>query len=255
MKQNTVILNAVKNLTPSVRDASASLSMTKSNGFSLVELAIVLVIIGLIVGGILTGQDLIRASELNSVIAEKNKFQTAINTFKIKYNGLPGDMNNAVSYWSTSANGDGDGAIETNNESYRAWQQLSLSGLISGAYTGTHTTGGSILDTNTPASALKPGGWAVFSDTAGWSDSPLAAAGINKLHLGVTRTTGIPIDDILTPQEANSIDSKIDDGLPTRGKMFGTWIGVADCISAATAAGVYNLSVTTATCGITFIIN
>ena len=57
----------------------------KNQGFSLVELAIVLVIIGLITGGILTGQELIRASELNSVASDYNKVKTAINTFQLKY--------------------------------------------------------------------------------------------------------------------------------------------------------------------------
>ena len=59
-------------------------------GFTLVELSIVLVIIGLIVGGILTGKDLIRAAELRSVQSDKEKIVTAINTFELKYNCLPG---------------------------------------------------------------------------------------------------------------------------------------------------------------------
>lgn len=64
----------------------------RKQGFTLVEISIVLVIIGLIVGGILTGRDLIRASQLRGLISEVEQFQTAANTFRIKYNQLPGDM-------------------------------------------------------------------------------------------------------------------------------------------------------------------
>jgi prepilin-type N-terminal cleavage/methylation domain-containing protein len=67
--------------------------------FTLIELSIVLVIIGLIVGGILTGRDLIRSAELQTIITDKNKYTTAVNTFRTKYNELPGDMTDATTYW------------------------------------------------------------------------------------------------------------------------------------------------------------
>ncbi|MGB1540395.1 MAG: prepilin-type N-terminal cleavage/methylation domain-containing protein, partial [Rickettsiales bacterium] len=69
--------------------------MNSKAGFSLVELSIVLVILGLLTGGILGGQSLIRAAELRSVSKEYEKYQTAINIFKDKYFALPGDFNNA----------------------------------------------------------------------------------------------------------------------------------------------------------------
>ena len=71
-------------------------------GFTLLELSIVLVVIGLIVGGTVVGKDLIRASELNSIITQQNKIQIALNTFKLKYNVIPGDMRNATDYWGTA---------------------------------------------------------------------------------------------------------------------------------------------------------
>ena len=75
------------------------------NGFTLLELSIVMVIIGLIIGGITVGQDLIRSAELNSVVTDINKYKTAINTFNLKYNAMPGDMSNATSYWGDQATG------------------------------------------------------------------------------------------------------------------------------------------------------
>lgn len=61
-----------------------------NGGFSLVELSIVLVILGLLTGGILGGQSLIKAAELRAVTTELDAFQTATNTFRQKYFALPG---------------------------------------------------------------------------------------------------------------------------------------------------------------------
>src|ERR1700757_2208888 len=68
-------------------------------GFTLVELSIVLVIIGLLVGGVLTGQSLIRAAELRSVTEQFQRYQAATMTFRDKYFAIPGDMPNASKYW------------------------------------------------------------------------------------------------------------------------------------------------------------
>ena len=65
--------------------------------FTLVELSIVIVIIGLLIGGILGGQSLIHASELKSVISDFQKYQSAITQFRTQYNAWPGDMPNATS--------------------------------------------------------------------------------------------------------------------------------------------------------------
>jgi prepilin-type N-terminal cleavage/methylation domain-containing protein len=77
----------------------------EANGFTLVEIAIVLVVIGLLVGAILVGRDLIHAAELRSVLSDVEKFKTAANTFRLKYNCLPGDCTNATDYWGTDPGG------------------------------------------------------------------------------------------------------------------------------------------------------
>lgn len=112
-------------------------------GFTLLELSIVLVVVGLVIGGITVGQSLIRSAELNSVIRDVNKYRVAINSFKLKYNSLPGDMDNADSYWPPplcvahyvvmpeQCNGNGNGIMgDYLNEGIRSWQHLSLSELI-----------------------------------------------------------------------------------------------------------------------------
>lgn len=57
----------------------------RETGFTLVELSIVLVIIGLIIGGVMVGRDLIKTSEVRSQISQIEEFKTAVNTFKVKY--------------------------------------------------------------------------------------------------------------------------------------------------------------------------
>lgn len=255
-------------------------------GFSLVELAIVLVIIGLIVGGILTGQDLIRASELNSVVADANKYKTAINTFRIKYNGLPGDLKNAESYWGTqhataatcsstastttaTCNGDGDGRISysisyspRSAETFRLWQHLANAGLIPGSFTGSYGAGGAyaaVVGTNVPESQIKSGGFIVQgAEDGGWTVQTFFPSTVNYMTFGAAPGNGGLVNPIISNAEAYSIDAKNDDGLPGFGEIQTmTAAGLAGCASSSTASSAaYNLSITTAqACNVLFKLN
>ena len=98
----------------------------KNSAFTLIELSIVLVIIGLIIGGVLVGRDLIEFAKVRAQITQLSDIETQINTFKVKYNCLPGDCTNATdllgtgsvntySYGvcnSTVCNGTGNGIIQ-----------------------------------------------------------------------------------------------------------------------------------------------
>ena len=133
--------------------------MKRNTGFSLLELSIVLVIIGLIAGGIVAGSAMIRAAELRAVITEVNKFQTSVHTFKDKYLGIPADLKNATSFWGAAhatpatclstvgtgtetCNGNGDGRVDRGlvlsnySESFMFWQHLANAELIEGTYSG-----------------------------------------------------------------------------------------------------------------------
>ena len=158
---------------------------TATRGFSLVELSIVLVILGLLTGGILAGQSLIRAAELRSVTADLARYQTASMTFRDKYLAYPGDMPNATRFWGVRAgtgsdvtchqtiatttgtcNGDGNGRSEgisgdvTLGERFLFWQHLAYAGLIEGSYTGASASAASevrVAGTNMPPAKMSNG--------------------------------------------------------------------------------------------------
>jgi prepilin-type N-terminal cleavage/methylation domain-containing protein len=214
--------------------------------FSLIELSIVLVILGLLTGGILTGQNLIRAAELRSVITEFKTYQTSVMTFRDKYFAIPGDMRNATDFWEAmtncgaaspsgtdteTCNGDGDGTIENagspeeTGESFGFWQQLANAGLVEGSYTGIAGAGNvmtAVPATNTPRSKMSNGTWLPRYLEPAWSGNTVE---FNVLHLnffvfGAARTNDWPNGGILQPEEAWNIDTKIDDGKPGRGRVI-----------------------------------
>ncbi len=151
------------------------------SGFSLVELSIVLVILGLLTGGILGGQALIRAAELRAVSTEYSRWVTATQTFRDKYFALPGDMTNATAFWGIAAgstgndatcrntvqtglatcNGDGDGQLHHSEyDPYLFWKHLTNAGLIEGSFSGTYAAAGGFSG-YTSDMPRQRGGWNV----------------------------------------------------------------------------------------------
>jgi prepilin-type N-terminal cleavage/methylation domain-containing protein len=233
--------------------------------FSLVELSIVLVILGLLIGGILSGQSLIRAAELRSVSTEYNRYVAATQTFRDKYFALPGDMTNATAFWNAAAvcpgastdvattsatcNGDGNGNINfigltnsTHNETFRFWQHLANAGLIEGSFSGVITDPAGYFaaagTANSPKSKL--GNNAVWLSTwednssGTWNGAHFHYRFGNALYFGGVTTNSWNSTGVLKPEEAWNVDTKIDDGQAGRGKLTGR-VG-ANCTSAATGA-------------------
>lgn len=219
------------------------MSTPKSHGFSLVELSIVLVILGLLTGGILSGQNLIRAAELRSVTSEYQHYQIAVRSFHNKYMALPGDMKNATSFWGTATcptavgtgtatcDGNGNGSINTApaadrfGEMYTFWQHLANAGLIEGSYTGMSGSGSSIYvhipGINSPRSRISNSGWNVeaLGNFAG-NPNLFAYNYGHNMALGAAVADFWSKGDNISPQEAWNIDSKVDDGKPGTGKVF-----------------------------------
>jgi prepilin-type N-terminal cleavage/methylation domain-containing protein len=186
-------------------------------GFSLVELSIVLVILGLLTGGILTGQSLIRASELRAVTTEYQRYIAAAHTFRDKYFAIPGDFNNATRFWGKdntncsgdtgaaatpgTCNGNGDGNITDaagaglTGERFQFWKQLALAGLIEGTYSGLAGSGGTnhgVINSNSPPSKYSSGGWTAVYVASPFVGNTSFYTGeyLNHLRFGAATTTG-----------------------------------------------------------------
>ncbi|HEU5047706.1 MAG TPA: prepilin-type N-terminal cleavage/methylation domain-containing protein [Rickettsiales bacterium] len=222
-------------------------------GFTLIELSIVLVIIGLIVGGILTGQDLIKAAQLRATIAQLEKYNTAVNTFRNKYNGLPGDLPySSASGFGLAATtgggtglGDGNGLIQDPNQTNTPveeillfWRHLSDAALIDGAFdmditVATAQAPASIVVANDfPAAKIGRG-----SNVIVGSDAGINYLGILGLINGATGGAAGTANyfGIRTPSfsgtEGRNIDRKIDDSLPLLGNVQARGYGAGDILA------------------------
>lgn len=80
---------------------------TRVSAFSLVELSIVLVIVGLMSAGVMVANSLIKSAKITSVLNEINNIKVAVSAFELEYNALPGDMSNAFEYFGSDCGLDG----------------------------------------------------------------------------------------------------------------------------------------------------
>ena len=238
-----------------------------NKGFSLIELSIVLVILGLLTGGILTGQNLIRAAELRSITTSMQSYQTATYSFRDKYLALPGDMRNATDFWSDAVNGDGDGQIEPatsdggDGEMFGFWEQLALSGLIEGSYSGASGDGGAglqdaVIGTNVPAGKISSSGWTMlYVGTVASGDTDYFAGNYgNAFIYGTKLTDDVTGGAVIKPEEAWNVDTKIDDGKPEQGKIRGYEnLSAADATACSnTATSDYSLTNEAIECALIF---
>jgi prepilin-type N-terminal cleavage/methylation domain-containing protein len=208
-------------------------------GFTLVELAIVMIIIGLLIGGILKGQELIANAQVGASVSQVKAIDAATTTFKDKYDALPGDMVNAATRLPATGcggaactNGSGNGQLNSaplaapGGEAAQFFRQLSAAQLVTSvAQDGTAGWGDIYPE-------AKVGGGFIPGYTNG------AAVGANANpqaghYLGLVLAPGAGANNAVTPNEAQRIDTKIDDGVGTLGIAFG---GNAAC---GTATG-YN---------------
>ena len=228
------------------------------DGFTLLEISIVVTIVALLIGGVLVGRDMIRAAELRNISTEAGTLKSAIEMFHQQYGALPGDFRMAYQFWPAAGctdsnvvvddagcNGDGNGQIYPAawyKEGLRGWQHLGLANMIQGDYTGTRASSAvaanrCVVGETIPRAEAVPAGWE-YLDL------------LNHTSLGISRSgtaiaLGFPDNlcmgaGVVTPEEAYSLDSKIDDGIPLRGLLMANHTIAAhrtgDCRDATGAA-------------------
>jgi prepilin-type N-terminal cleavage/methylation domain-containing protein len=217
----------------------------RQKGFTIVELAIVLVVIGAIMGSIFVGQSLIRSSHLNSVVVDVTRYTQAFTDFRDKYQALPGDFANAQAFWGVPSggcpegngtgnevcNGNGDGHVcDVNNaanvaELKSAWIELANAGFIPGSYRYTAASSGAWeIGLNLPPSAITLGSFQFYYATCLLGDGLYSTETPYNIHWlsfgGVISNTGV-LGPILTGAEAFALDTKLDNGMPGTGTVRG----------------------------------
>jgi prepilin-type N-terminal cleavage/methylation domain-containing protein len=215
-------------------------------GFTLVELSIVLVVIGLLVGGVLIGANLLNSATIRGTISGLEDIKTATTTFESMYQGLPGDLTNADQIWpncatpATNCNGDGDGRIDV-TERFRALQQLSDAGMTGQRFTG---TGSNPVNIATDVIRGKFDGSGMMLGYVNATDFANARWDANSdrnvVFLGGSaQFTTAPV---IPAADAQVIDDKIDDGRPGTGKLQASDQTNTNCALNATS---YAIAVTT----------
>ncbi|MFO0389183.1 MAG: hypothetical protein ACK502_05630 [Alphaproteobacteria bacterium] len=219
--------------------------------FTLVEISVVLLIIGLITSGILVGRDLVRASELRSTVSQIERYSTAVNAFRLKYNCLPGDCYNARTLGLVNpghtAIGDGNNIIGIWGANYVGqfetadfWEHLRNASLVKEETSSVmHGDGSTMTLMNTPALAMRAvapimsvaAGVAVFPGyylALGTEPRPQAARDGHYFWITSQGNASNFGSAALPPADAFFLDQKTDDGLP----LTGTVQAVGDFVSA-----------------------
>jgi hypothetical protein len=222
------------------------------------EMAIVVLIIGLLVSGVAIGASLLKQAQLRAVLAEVEGFKVGIDHFQQLYGYLPGDLPLATGanrfFDGQTTNGDGDGRIDADapvgtEETFAAWVQLVLARYTNGNYSGASDSGATI-GINIPASSHVSGAGyslAYVAQPGGAQDAIGRYYSGNYLIFASDDDLGTLISGaILPPDDALYLDSKADDGKADSGKIIAG--GGVDCI----AAGRYVLGSSQRSCYLYF---
>lgn len=224
----------------------------KQSGFTLVEIAIVLVIIGLLLGGILKGQELINSARVRNLADQNSGVQAAYYGFIDRFRQVPGDFSASAATTAigvtVNLGGDGNGRIDnTLGEAAAVWEQLSKANFIQGNYDPTSVPGSdTAYATDAPRNAFN--GTLTLTRNSDYTGT--ASTRLN-LHLGLN----IPVNI------ARELDVKVDDSKPNSGILrlsspsapWGTLHAVSTSPACVDASNNYDIANDAQDCGVAFL--
>lgn len=211
------------------------MSNRRQTGFTLVEIAIVLVVIGLLLGGILKGQQLINSARVRNLADQNSGVQAAYYGFIDRFRNLPGDMlaTNACTQvgggidsaaCATPANAPGgtgatggNGRIDTVGEAGAVWPHLSVAGFLNGTFTG-QTSANADLTAPTYLTGV-----AIGAVPANAFQGPIMLAHMNDYVQGAAGATIVRLaysfGGLIPVPILRDLDQKLDDGIAGTGVL------------------------------------
>ena len=259
--------------------------LRQQGGFTLVELAIVMTIIGLLIGGILKGQELMMNARLTATIAQVRSYESAVTTFRDTYSSIPGDMRNAqarlqgctavcnpptahagnnvvglinwtmAGLWPMQAIPINNPNTVPQTETLLFWKHLVHADLISGVAPVSNGFVASEWGVTHPTARIGGGFVVGYADGANPPAGGVAGSNPSGMMLAIITQPNDDLDDVagtkpMTAGRVAQIDRKMDDGRPTTGSVqaFGA---TASCITDAVARA-YAESTTGNDCGVIF---
>ena len=192
-------------------------SVKTQRGFTLIEIAIVLLIVGLLLGGVMKGQSMINSARVRSLANDLTGIEAAWISFQDRYRAIPGDYGLADTHIdSTATAGNANARVDDGGEIGAVWQHLSAAGFISGSYEGGNLSANGHTDCTDATCPSNPfNGFYKISNSTN-------ALGTAVLSHELSTGGNIPVEVMY------ELDLKIDDGNPETGRLR-AFTGLADC--------------------------